>query len=167
LTTPVKNAEAPGEAFPRSQIRCSMMRIYLGMGEISIDALIDRILAETRTVAVVGLSDNPGRPSHIVARYLKERGYRIIPVNPFLTEVLAERAYGTLSDIPEKVDLVNVFRKSDAVPPLAEDAIHIGARFFWMQEGVESDLGRDMLNRAEIPVVMNRCLMTELAKRER
>jgi uncharacterized protein len=144
-----------------------MMRIYLDMGNISLDALIDRILAETRTVAVVGLSDKPERPSHIVARYLKRRGYRIIPVNPFLTEVLVEKAYGSLSDIPGNVDLVNVFRKSDDVPPLAEEAIRIGARFFWMQEGAESDRGRDILNHAGIPVVMNRCLMRELAKRER
>lgn len=137
------------------------------MGTVSLDALIDRILAEAKTVAVVGLSDKPERPSHGVARYLKKRGYRVIPVNPFVTEVLGETAYGSLSDIPVTVDLVDVFRKSEEVPRLAEEAIRIGARFFWTQEGVESDRGRDMLVRAGIPVVMNRCLMKELVKRRR
>jgi predicted CoA-binding protein len=130
-----------------------------------VDALIDRILSEARTVAVVGISDKPERPSHVVARYLQERGYRVIPVNPLLTEVLGEKAYKSLSDIPERVDLVDVFRKSEEVPPLAEEAIRIGARFFWMQEGVVNETPRDRLKRAGIPVVMDLCVKKELAKR--
>lgn len=128
-------------------------------------ALIDRILSEAKTVAVVGISDKPERPSNAVARYLQGRGYRIIPVNPLLTEVLGEKAYKSLSDVPEKVDLVDVFRKSEDVPPIADEAIRIGARFFWMQEGVVSESARDRLERAGIPVVMDLCIKKELAKR--
>jgi len=131
------------------------------------EALIDRILAETRTIAVVGISDKPDRPSHSVARYLQERGYRIIPVNPALKEVLGETAYPSLSDVPVPVDLVDVFRKSADVPPIADEAIRAGARFFWMQEGVESDEARERLERAGIPVVMDRCVKKELEKRGR
>ncbi|MDA8121950.1 MAG: CoA-binding protein [Deltaproteobacteria bacterium] len=129
------------------------------------EAEIERILSESRTVAVVGISDKPDRPSHIVARYLKERGYRIIPVNPLLSEVLGEKVYKSLSEIPGKVDLVDVFRKSVNVLPVAEEAIRVGARFFWMQEGVTSEAARELLARAGIPVVMDRCMMKELAKR--
>jgi hypothetical protein len=130
-----------------------------------VSALIDRILSEAKTVAVVGISDKPERPSNTVARYLQVRGYRIIPVNPLLTEVLGEKAYKSLSDVPAKVDLVDVFRKSEDVPPIAEEAIRIGARFFWMQEGVVSENARDRLERAGIPVVMDLCIKKELAKR--
>lgn len=129
------------------------------------EAEIERILSESRTVAVVGISDKPDRPSHIVARYLKERGYRIIPVNPLLSEVLGEKVYKSLSEIPGKVDLVDVFRKSVNVLPVAEEAIRVGARFFWMQEGVTSEAARELLARAGIPVVMDRCMKKELAKR--
>jgi predicted CoA-binding protein len=131
------------------------------------EAVIDRILSEAKTVAVVGISDKPGRPSHGVARYLQENGYRVIPVNPLLSEVLGEKAYKSLSDIPGQVDLVDVFRKSEEVPPVAEEAIRIGARFFWMQEGVVSIAARERLEQAGIPVVMDRCVKKELAKRGR
>ncbi len=131
------------------------------------DALIDRILDETRTIAVVGISDKPDRPSHAVARYLKERGYRIVPVNPALKEVLGEKAYPSLAEVPGAIDLVDVFRKSADVPPIADAAIRAGARFFWMQEGIENDEARVRLERAGIPVVMDRCVMKELEKRGR
>ncbi|MBI5576098.1 MAG: CoA-binding protein [Deltaproteobacteria bacterium] len=126
---------------------------------------IDRILKETRTVAVVGISDKPERPSNAVARYLKERGFQVIPVNPMLTEALGEKAYPSLTQVPGKIDLVDVFRKSEEVPAIAEEAIRIGARFFWMQEGVVSEAARDLLDRAGIPVVMDLCVKKELAKR--
>lgn len=131
------------------------------------DALIDRILAEARTVAVVGISDKPDRPSHAVARYLKERGYRVIPVNPALKEVLGEKAYPSLSEVPGTVDLVDVFRKSADVPPIAEEAVRSKARFFWMQEGVVNEEARERLEGAGIPVVMDRCVKKELEKRGR
>lgn len=129
------------------------------------EKLIEAILSGSKTVAVVGISDKSDRPSHSVAKYLQERGYRVIPVNPLVTEVLGEKAYKSLSEIPERVDLVDVFRKSADVPPIAEEAVRIGARFFWMQEGVVSDRAREILDAAKIPCVMDRCVMKELAKR--
>jgi predicted CoA-binding protein len=126
---------------------------------------IKTILSESKTVAVVGISDKPERDSHVVAKFLQERGYRVIPVNPLLTEVLGEKAYQSLAEIPGRVDLVDVFRKSSDVPKVAEEAVRIGARFFWMQEGVESDRAREILDAAGIPWVMNRCVKKELAKR--
>ena len=126
---------------------------------------IEAILSGSETVAVVGISDKPDRPSHVVAKYLQERGYRVIPVNPLLTEVLGEKAYRSLPEIPGRVDLVDVFRKSAEVPGIAEEAVRIGARFFWTQEGVESDRAREILDAAGIPWVMDRCVKKELAKR--
>lgn len=131
------------------------------------DEVIERILAETKTVAVVGLSDKPYRPSHIVAQYLQERGFRVIPVNPTVREVLGRKSYGSLSEIPEEVDLVDVFRKRENIPGIAREAIRIGAKFFWMQEGIVHEQARDMLADAGIVVVMDRCLEKELAKRGR
>lgn len=128
---------------------------------------IDRILSESRTVAVVGLSDNPERPSHRVASYMKDRGFQVVPVNPAVAEVLGEKAYPSLSAVPFPVDLVDVFRKSSDVPPVAEEAVRIGARFFWMQEGVESPEAESTLNAAGIPYVSNRCVKKELALRGR
>ncbi len=128
---------------------------------------IEKILREAKTVAVVGISDKPDRPSHVVAKYLQERGYRILPVNPMIREVLGEKAYASLSEIPEPVDLVDVFRRPDDVPPVAEEAVRIGARFFWMQEGVTSDRACGILDTAGIPWVMDRCVKKELAKRGR
>ena len=129
--------------------------------------MVDRILDGAKTVAVVGLSDNPDRPSHYVALYLQERGYRIIPVNPMLREVLGEKSYGSLTEIPGGVDLVDVFRESVAVPGIAEEAIRIGAKFFWMQEGVVNEQARANLAAAGIPVVMDRCMKKELEIRGR
>ena len=131
------------------------------------DDVIDRILSAAKTVAVVGLSDKPDRPSHVVARYLRGKGYRVIPVNPMIREVLGEKSYASLAEIPGGVDLVDVFRKSETVPAIAEEAIRIGANYFWMQEGVANEEARTRLAAAGIPVVMDRCVMKELAKRGR
>ena len=129
--------------------------------------VVDRILDGAKTVAVVGLSDNPDRPSHDVALYLQERGYRVIPVNPRLREVLGEKSYGSLTEIPGGADLIDVFRKSEAVPGIAEEAIRIGAKYFWMQEGVVNEQAREILAKARIPVVMDRCMKRELEIRRR
>lgn len=126
---------------------------------------IEAILSGSKTIAVVGISDKPERPSHGVAKYLQERGYRVIPVNPLLTEVLGEKAYKSLAEVPVRIDLVDVFRKSADVPEIAEEAVRIGARFFWMQEGVESEAARKILDAAGIPWVMDRCVKKELARR--
>jgi predicted CoA-binding protein len=121
------------------------------------------ILTATKTVAVVGLSDNPERASYHVAAYLQGHGYRIIPVNPAVTEVLGERAYAGLRDVPVPVDLVDVFRKSEAVPPIVEDAIAIGAKAVWMQEGVVHEEAAARARTAGLKVVMDRCTLKEHA----
>jgi predicted CoA-binding protein len=126
---------------------------------------IDEILRETKTIAVVGLSDKPSRPSNHVAAYLQQHGYRIIPVNPLVSEVLGERSYGSLRDVPEKVDLVDIFRKSEDVPPIVDDAIAIGARAVWMQEGVVHQAAGDKAHAAGLKVVMDHCVLKEHARR--
>lgn len=118
-------------------------------------------MKESRTVAVVGLSSDPERPSFEVAEYLQCRGYCIIPVNPNVPEVLGERAYPDLLSIPEKVDVVDVFRRSDLVPPIAADAIRIGARAVWMQEGVVNEEAARQARASGLLVVMDHCMRKE------
>lgn len=122
---------------------------------------IQKILRDSRTVAVVGLSSNPERPSYEVAHYLQQRGYRIIPVNPNETEVLGEQAYPDLLSIPEPIDVVDIFRRSEAVPPIVEQAIKIGAKAVWMQKGVSHEEAAAQARRAGLLVVMDRCMMAE------
>jgi predicted CoA-binding protein len=119
------------------------------------------LLKAARTIAVVGLSNDPAKASHGVARYLKERGYRILPVNPGAQEVLGEKAYPDLSALPEPVDIVDIFRPSAAVPPIVEDAIRIGAKAVWMQEGIAHEQAARQAETAGLIVVQNRCLMKE------
>src|SRR5580692_8429391 len=120
---------------------------------------IPEILKSARTIAVVGLSSNPARPSHGVAAYMQRAGYRIIPVNPNETEVLGEKVYARLEDVPEKIDIVDVFRRAVFAKGVVESAIRIGARAVWMQEGVVDEeaarIGRD----AGLEVVMDRCIL--------
>ena len=122
---------------------------------------IRRILRESRTVAVVGLSPKPHRPSHQVARYLIEAGYAIIPVNPGQNRILDLPCYPDLRAVPGTVDLVDIFRRSEAVPPIVEDAIGIGARFIWMQEGIVNQEAAARAREAGLAVVMNRCTMID------
>ena len=119
------------------------------------------ILQSTRTIAVVGLSDKPDRDSYQVAAYLQQHGYRIIPVNPVLKEVLGEKAYATLQDVLDPVDLVDIFRKPEAVPEIVDDAIAIGAKVVWMQEGVVHNAAADKARAAGLQVVMNKCMLKE------
>jgi predicted CoA-binding protein len=107
----------------------------------------------------VGLSPKPFRASHGVAEYLQSAGYRIIPVNPNVSEVLGEKAYAQLEEIPEKVDIVDVFRRSEAVPEIVDAAIHIGARAVWMQEGVSHEAAAAKARRAGLLVVMDTCIL--------
>lgn len=123
--------------------------------------LEEEILKSSRVVAVVGLSDNPERPSNRVARYLKAQGYKVIPVNPAVKEVLGEVAYPDLISIPEPVDVVDIFRKSEDVPPIVEEAIKIGAKAVWMQEGVISEVAAQQAREAGLKVVMDRCMLKE------
>ncbi|MGB9879134.1 MAG: CoA-binding protein [Anaerolineae bacterium] len=122
---------------------------------------IQKILQDSHTVAVVGLSSNPERPSYDVAHYLQQRGYRIIPVNPNETEVLGERAYPDLLSIPEPIDVVDIFRRPEAVPPIVEQAIQIGAKAVWMQKGVRHEEAAARAREAGLLVVMDRCMMAE------
>ena len=128
---------------------------------------IAEILKSSQTIAVVGLSNRKFRPSYGVAEYLKSAGYRIIPVNPNETEILGEKCYARLEDIPEKVDIVDVFRRSEFVPEIIESAIGIGARAVWMQEGVVSPEAAEKARRAGLFVAMDLCMLKEHAKRFR
>jgi predicted CoA-binding protein len=125
-----------------------------------------RILAENRVVAMVGLSGDWYRPSYFAAKYLQEHGYRVIPVNPRYAgkELLGETCYASLREIPEKVDIVDVFRRTQDVPPIAEDAIAIGARVLWQQIGVKNQAAADKARAAGQEAVMDRCLKIEHAR---
>ena len=124
-----------------------------------------QILRGAKTIAVVGLSSNPMRASHGVAEYLKAAGYRIIPVNPNETEVLGEKAYARLEDIPEPVDIVDVFRRAEEVPAVAKSAIVIGAKVLWMQLGIENAGAAEKARAAGLVVVENACLLVEHRRR--
>ncbi|MFN2386818.1 MAG: CoA-binding protein [Thermoanaerobaculia bacterium] len=126
-------------------------------------ALIREALETAQTVAVVGCSPNPARPSHSIARYLMENGYRVIPVNPGHREILGETCYRSLGDIPtaDRIDIVDVFRRSEYVAPVAEEAIARGVGFFWMQYGIEDPDAARKLEAAGIPVAMDRCILVE------
>lgn len=119
------------------------------------------ILKEARVIAIVGLSNKSDRASFQVASYLKSQGYRIIPVNPNANEILGERAYATLKGIPEKIDIVDIFRKPDAVAEIVDEAIEIGAKTVWMQEGIVHNASAEKAKKAGLTVVMNRCIMKE------
>jgi uncharacterized protein len=123
--------------------------------------LIGKILREAKTIAVVGLSDDPSRPSNYVSEYMQQHGYRIIPVNGTIPAVLGEKSYASLKDIPEKIDLVTIFRAPQHVPPIVDDAIAIGAKYVWMQEGVGNPDAAAKAEAAGLGVVMDRCMMKE------
>ena len=119
------------------------------------------ILKSARTVAVVGLSPDPSRPSYAVASYLKRQGYRIIPVNPNAPEVLGEKSYPDLRSVPEVIDVVDVFRRPEHVPAVVEEAIAVGAKAVWMQEGVIHPEAAERARQAGLRVVMDRCMLKE------
>lgn len=125
------------------------------------DDTIDRILSATRTIAVVGLSSRPERAGFYVPAYLQEHGYRIIPVNPYLEAALGEKAYPDLGSVPEPVDLVLLFRRSEAIPPFVDQAIEIGARAVWMQLGIVNEAAAATARAAGLEVVMDACMMVE------
>jgi len=122
---------------------------------------IREMLRDAKTIAVVGLSSRKFRASYGVSQYMQDQGYRIIPVNPNETEVLGEKAYATLEEVPEKVDIVNVFRRSDQVMPAVEAAILIGAKAVWMQEDVVNEEAATKARAAGLFVVMDRCILKE------
>lgn len=119
---------------------------------------IPELLQGSHVIAVVGLSSNEFRPSHGVAAYMQRAGYRIIPVNPNETEVLGEKAFARLEDIPEKIDIVDIFRRSIFVRGVVESAIRVGAKAVWMQEGVVDEEAAKLARNAGLDVVMDRCI---------
>ena len=120
-----------------------------------------RILKESRVIAVVGLSAQWHRPSYFAAKYMQEHGYRVIPVNPKYREILGEKCYASLRDIPQKVDLVDVFRKTQDVMPVAEDAIAIGAKVLWQQLGVKNEAAAAKARAAGLETIMDHCVKIE------
>jgi predicted CoA-binding protein len=124
-------------------------------------ASIPDLLRGSRIIAVVGLSSKRFRPSYGVAEYMQREGYRIIPVNPNETEVLGEKAYARLEDIPEHIDIVDIFRRSEFVAPIVESAIRVGAAAVWMQEEVVDQAAADRAKKAGLSVVMDRCILKE------
>jgi len=116
------------------------------------------IFEQTKTIAVVGLSPNPERPSYGIAQYLQAQGYRIIPVNPTADEILGEKSYPHLKAVPDAVDVVQIFRKPEDIPPIVEDAIAIGAKVVWMQVGIVHEAAAERARRVGLHVVMDRCM---------
>ena len=125
------------------------------------DDEILEILTGAKTVAVVGFSSKPERPSHQVAKFLKDAGYRIYPINPNIEEALGEKVYASLEEVPAGIDIVDIFRASDKVLPVVEAAIRVGARVVWMQEGVVNEEAARKAREAGLKVVMDRCTMQE------
>ena len=117
--------------------------------------LIEEQLSKSSTIAVVGLSSRPDRPSNYVAKYLQEQGYRVIPVNPLIDEVLGEKSYPDLKSVPERIDMVDIFRRSELVGPVVDEAIEVGARYVWMQDGVQDEDAASRARAAGISVVMD------------
>jgi predicted CoA-binding protein len=137
------------------------------MPQINDNEVIDRILAECRTIAIVGLSSKPTRSSYGVAGYMQRAGYRIIPVNPNEVEVFSEKAYRSLADVPEKIDLVDVFRRSEEAGAVVDGAIAVGAKAVWLQEGVIDNEAAQRALDAGLLVVMDRCWLKEHARRKK
>jgi Predicted CoA-binding protein len=133
----------------------------MGVSEASV---IANLLQSSHTIAVVGLSDKSWRPSHGVSEYMQRAGYKIIPVNPELEEVLGERCYPDVESVPEPIDIVNIFRRPELVPEIVEAAIRVGAKAVWMQEGVIHEKAAARARAAGLTVVMDRCLLKEHRK---
>lgn len=125
---------------------------------------VRQMLQGAHTIAVVGLSDKQDRDSYQVAEYMQRHGYRIIPVNPAVKEVLGEKSYPRLEDIEEKIDIVDIFRKPEAVPEIVASAIAVGATGVWMQEGIAHNAAADQARAAGLQVVMNKCIFKEHRK---
>jgi predicted CoA-binding protein len=134
--------------------------------EINSRETIERILDDCKTIAVVGLSSNLGRPSHGVASYMRRRGYKVIPVNPNETEVFGDKSYASLKEVSERVDLVDVFRRSSEAGTAVDEAIAIGAKAVWLQEGVIDSAAAKRAQDAGLLVVMDRCWLKEHARRQ-
>lgn len=122
------------------------------------DQMMKNILLSTKTIASVGLSSNPGKESYGIVQYLKSQGYRIIPVNPTADEILGEKSYPDLESVPEPIDVVQVFRRPEDVPPVVDSAIKVGAKTVWMQEGIVNEEAAQKAREAGLQVVMDACM---------
>jgi len=141
------------------------MKVLLPDGALpSADPIFD-VLTKYKTIAVVGLSSNPTRPSHGVAEYLQSAGYHIIPVNPNETDVLGEPSYASLDEVPQKIEIVDVFRRPEEVPPVVDAAIRAAAKVVWMQLGIISEAAAEKAQAAGLTVVMDACMLIEHKKR--
>src|SRR5712664_4068634 len=141
------------------------MRVLLPDGAVGGADPILEILRKYKNIAVVGLSSNPMRPSYDVTEYMQGAGYRIIPVNPNEREVLGEKSYARLEDVPEKIEIVNVFRRAEEVPAVVESAIRVGAKVVWMQSGVENEAAAEKALAAGLVVVEDACILVEHRRR--
>jgi uncharacterized protein len=143
------------------------MRVLLPDGmTLAVDPILE-ILKNYKTIAVVGLSSNPARPSYGVTEYMQRAGYRIIPVNPNETEVLGEKSYARLEDVQEKIEVVNVFRRAKDVPPVVDSAIRVGAKVVWMQLGIENAEAAERARATGLIVVEDACVLVEHRRRAR
>ncbi len=129
-----------------------------------IDSEIEELLKKARVIAIVGLSPDEGKASNNVARYLKERGYRIIPVNPGYDVILGEKAYKTLSDMPEKVDLVDIFMRAEKVLPVVEEAVKLKPKAIWLQLGIRNEEARKLVEGTDVAYVEDKCIKTEYSR---
>ena len=123
--------------------------------------LVEEQLRNSKTIAVVGLSGNPERTSYQVSKYMQEQGYRIIPVNPNYDEILGEKCYPAVQEIPEPIDVVDVFQRSEVTPPIAQSAVDIGAKVLWLQLGVVNETAASIAREGGLEVVMDRCMKIE------
>ncbi len=128
------------------------------------DDFLYKTIKEAKNIAIVGASTNPERASNGIMKFLQKNGYKCFPVNPKEDEILGEKVYRNLSDIPEHIDIVDVFRKSEAVPPIVEEAVAINAGFIWLQEHVYSEEAREIAERNNIPIVMDVCIFKEILR---
>lgn len=126
--------------------------------------LLRKVLSENRVIAIVGLSDKPHRPSYFVGKYLKDHGFTIVPVNPTVDEILGEKSYASLEDLPMQIDMVDCFRRSNQMPDLARSAVAIGAKCLWMQLGVVNEEAKEIANANGLDVIMDRCTKIEYAR---
>lgn len=122
---------------------------------------IREILQRSTNIAVVGLSDDPSKTSHMVSEAMQQKGYRIIPVNPKAKSILGEKVYPTLADVPEPIDIVNVFRRPEHTPPIAAEAVAVGAKVLWLQLGIENDEAASIAEEGGLTVIMDRCIKVE------
>ncbi|MHB8926599.1 MAG: CoA-binding protein [Bacillota bacterium] len=125
------------------------------------DEELRQAMTAAKTIAVIGLSPDSDKPSHFVPKYMQSKGYKIIPVNPTVDQVLGEKAYPTLSDVPVKVDIVDVFRRAEKTPPIVDEAAKVGAGLVWLQEGIFSDEAAARAEAHGLPIVMDKCLLKE------